>query len=513
MDPPVRQQYEKRRQALDEASDQQTQARAQGELGMWFQAYRFFQSAEIAYRNALGLDPENPRWLYYHAVTLLRLERTQEARLAFETVLEQEAHNVPALVRLAELEIENGELETADQRLLQALELDPGAARALVARAAVARQRGDWDEVVEHLEQALAQQPGSTQIRYELGLAHQRLGNRQRGRALLSMVQRAMEATEGQLSEEGLALRDPRMEEIQDLDIGSLRFVRSGRQAARAGRYGQAVGFFEKALESNPDVVNAALGLARALTAEKRRQEAETVYRQALERFPDEARVPFGYGNFLLQAERFEEAEALFRRSLELDGKLVQAHRALARMLERKGKSESAAEHLRLALELEPDHFSTRERLARGLLARGKDSEARTVLEAAKATAEGRSVHLLLARLLALSPRPASRDLETARELAEAAFSSRSDLEAAEVLVLASVAMGRAPEGARCMESLSNSSLLDSLGEDERRRFSTRSASLRSGVLTRDHLLDQPPPVLFVDPALQACRAVFPRSR
>ncbi|MEM1176840.1 MAG: hypothetical protein AAGM22_00730 [Acidobacteriota bacterium] len=67
VDEEVREQYRNLRarlDGLDADAPAAERAAAHGDLGLWFHAYRLSEAAELAYGNALQLEPDSARWSY-----------------------------------------------------------------------------------------------------------------------------------------------------------------------------------------------------------------------------------------------------------------------------------------------------------------------------------------------------------------------------------------------------------------------------------------------------------------
>ena len=148
---------------------------------------RDLQSASTAYERAIEIDPGNAGAHYNLANILRTLGRTEEARSQYEATLALEPDFADARPRLEELRADpagnagnhhrrglelrkTGHLEEALEELRQAVDLDPGFARAENDLGVTLKQMGRLDEALAHYRRALAIDP-------RLTLAHNNIGS------------------------------------------------------------------------------------------------------------------------------------------------------------------------------------------------------------------------------------------------------------------------------------------------------------------------------------------------
>lgn len=92
-----------------------------------------------------------------------------------------------------------------------------------------------------------------------------------------------------------------------------------GNVYARQGQWTESVGAYQEALDRNPKILEAWLGLGVALEQVNRWPEAEIAYQNALRLSPDSPRAHFFYSRFLEHRGRAEEAKQERERARELD--------------------------------------------------------------------------------------------------------------------------------------------------------------------------------------------------
>ena len=101
---------------------------------------------------------------------------------------------------------------------------------------------------------------------------------------------------------------------------------------------------YRAALERDPDLDKARLGLAEQLTRDRRFDEAEVEYRAYLRRNPRDAAAMVGLGRNALQGGDFEGAARDFESALEVDPRQADAIKELAQLDIRSGRFDQRAD-------------------------------------------------------------------------------------------------------------------------------------------------------------------------
>ena len=519
LEPPLAREIEARRAGLEallanEETSAADQARAFGELGRLYQAHRLLEPALACYREAHALDPESFAWAYYLGVLAAGAGDIETARPAFRHALDLRADDAPALVRLADLELEQAQVDEAELLYVRAAVVDDSAAVAY-GMGRVAEERGAYAEAIGQFERALTLQPGASVVHYHLGQAYRELGE----------FDRAEEA----LARSGpnrVAMADPLMHELTTLAIGALPHLARGHAAAREGRladaesaYRQAVaadatnvraheslatlllrrgdpeGAIEhfgvavrlapenaqahsdlgvllaelgrndralehlgRAVELEPGLVQALLTLGNVRTRLGRLDEAEATYRRVLESEPGSGEARLGLGAVLAQTGDFEQAVMELREALHLAPEAEQAprvHFGLAEALVRTGRLEEALPHYTRVRELAPGESLAWLREATVLMGLGRFADAKAVLEARLGvdSRDQRAAHSL-ARLLAGAPETSLRDGPRALALAGALLEADNSAPTAETAAMALAETGRFEEAISVQRTL-----------------------------------------------------------
>lgn len=114
----------------------------------------------------------------------------------------------------------------------------------------------------------------------------------------------------------------------------------------------QAKDAYERALEADPDHVDAHVNLGRLLHEENAPAAAEVHYRAALEADPDHEIAIFNLAVALEDLGHTDQAIRAYQRALALDPDNADAHYNLAGIYERRGEKQAALRHLKTYREL-----------------------------------------------------------------------------------------------------------------------------------------------------------------
>ncbi len=519
LEPPLARELEARRAELDalladEAASAADQAQALGELGRLYQAHRLLEAAQACYREAHALDPESFAWAYYLGVLAAGSGDVEGAAAAFGHALDLRLDDAPALIRLADLELEQGQVDQAELLYVRAAVVDDSAAVAY-GMGRVAEERGVYAEAIGQFERALTLQPRASVLHYHLGQAY-----REQGR---------FEDAERALARSGttrVAMADPLMHELTTLAIGASPHLTRGNAAAREGRlaeaeeaYRQAVAadatnprahqslgtvlvrrgnpqaalehfgvavrlepenarahsdlgvllgelgqndraleHLGRALELEPELVDARLSLGSVQARLGRLDEAEATYRRVLESDAGNGDARLGLGAVLAQTGNFEQAVVALQEALRHepgDERASRIHFGLAEALVRTGQLDEALPHYTRVREIDPAQGLAWLREATVLMGLGRFADAKASLEARLGvdSTDDRAAHSL-ARLLAGAPDPSLRDGPRALAIAGALLEADNAAPKAETAAMALAEVGRFEEAINIQRTL-----------------------------------------------------------
>ena len=183
--------------------------------------------------------------------------------------------------------------------------------------------------------------------------------------------------------------------------------VRAATAAWSEGRYRDAAAAWRELLTRDPRLVDARLGLARALEAADQPEAAIVALGEAIELAPDQTEFLVVRGAIFGRLRRFPEAEADLRRVLKLHPAHAPALHELGLVLLRKGLAAPAAEMFQRSLSLQPDRPAAYLHLGEALNRAGDLPAAAAALERAlQLDPTNRLAHNTLGRVLDRLGRP-----------------------------------------------------------------------------------------------------------
>ncbi len=411
-------------------------AEAYGELGLVLQAAGFYEAAGNAYRNAQAQAPDVVRWPYYLAHLYQLTGQRGRALERFRRVVELDPENLPALVWLGEMHLDQGQPVEAERVLDRALALRPASPAVLagIGRAALARE--DAARAVSYLERALAVDPGATSLHYSLGMAYRDLGR--------------LELAEQHLRQRGggaPGLPDPLLRQSTGLLDSALAHERRGSRALSAGRHAEAAAAFRAGLALTPDdpTLRHRLGVALSMAGDTRGAVAQ--FESALSAAPDLADAHFSLGELAARDGRYGEAIARYEAAVESRPNYVDARMALADTLSLAGRLAAAEAEFERVVALDP--ASDQAWMGRGvaLIQLGRHREARDWLDRAQLVHPGHTLLTnLLVRVLAAAPAAGVRDGERALALMNERLRGDTGIETYETMAMVFAEVGRYDE-------------------------------------------------------------------
>ncbi len=129
-----------------------------------------------------------------------------------------------------------------------------------------------------------------------------------------------------------------------------------GHALANQGRMDEAMAHYQKALEIQPNYVEAHNNLGYAFACLDRFDEAMAQYQEAVEIQPDCVEARYNLGNALARLDRFDEAITQYRKALDVRPDYAEAHNNLGYALANRGRMDEAMAQYRKALEIQPDY-------------------------------------------------------------------------------------------------------------------------------------------------------------
>ncbi len=349
----ARQQLEDQRQGLEDqraaATERLELADAYGSLGELYHTYELFEPAMACYRNAMLLDAESFVWPYYLGMAHRRQGNYEAAAAAFEVALQKRPKDPAARLHMAEIQRSLGAGGAAAELWREIVEVPEYGAAAHLGLGLMASEEGDWQGAVDHLTVVLEQQPQASSAHHTLAQAY-----RQLAREELAAEHQALAGTVD------VEYPDPLMERLESLAVTSGAYLRRGNRALARQDIEAAIEAFRRAVEINPELVEAQRNLALAYVQKKELDAALEVLREAVARHSDDLWLQFDLGTTYLAKGLNAQAVEAFEAVVAIDPQLSQAHFNLANALIAQDRWADAQGHLTQVLTKEPDHSRAR---------------------------------------------------------------------------------------------------------------------------------------------------------
>jgi tetratricopeptide (TPR) repeat protein len=337
-------------------------------------AHEFKPASRTCFEQAESLDPHNVRWPYLRGMSVL--DSDGEAAIDSFQRAQRLRTDLPVIHdRLAELLMEAGRYDEAEDHWHASRRLQPDEIRPLVGLARVALLGNRLSEARQWAQQAGQRAPDRRPIHELLANVYQRQGERE-----AAVRESELAAT---LPDVPLGWNDPFADEVLALRQDAWRHVVQGKEALSQQRTAEAIRHLQLALQEDERDPSVHCMLARALMQAGRLDDALQVLDRALVLHPASAEVRFQRGVAFYFAEDFQQAEQMFRDSLAIKPDYALAHYNLGHALEHLGDSQAALESFQAAARYRPTHAASHANAGRILWQLGRTTEARQQLEIA----------------------------------------------------------------------------------------------------------------------------------
>ncbi|MGH2570005.1 MAG: tetratricopeptide repeat protein, partial [bacterium] len=296
--------------------------------------------AALPYRTEpLALPPVDPSdfleshlagvTLYHQGLGLLEEGREEEARRSFHEAAGYGARIAGLLRNLGLAHLDVADYATAEERFLEAIELEPRNQDALYNLATLYAFTGRPQQAIEWYERLVELRPEHPEVYLNWGIELVRAGRLEEARSAAELA---------------LGLDDTLAPAIRLRDAASV---------------GLEVGGEEGTLEARRMVDSLAVGgtleLAHRYVQQGENAKATELYREVAQKNPESATAIYGLGWGLIQAGQYEEAAVAFRKILALEPQNADSRNALAFIFAVTGDSLDRAETLaEEALKLAP---------------------------------------------------------------------------------------------------------------------------------------------------------------
>ncbi len=366
-------------------------AEARAALGMAYHVIGRTRAAHESFVQAAALDPEEPRWSYFEAVTLAELGDLEEALQVLDRAQALDPSYAPAYLHRGQWLLDLGRTEEAGDSYADAMRLEPNNPAGWIGSAKVHLRSGRAAEALQILQRLLQRAPNQPFLNQLAGQAYRELGDLESARKALTlarpgeeqplwqdpwlnerlkyqtgfgggmmraaeMLERGRNAEAASLMEE---LRKERPDDRQLLNNLSVAYrnlgqpdrafevLRDGLERhpqyhpfhlnisadyQRLGNIDRAMWHLERVIEISPTFAPGWERIGSVRLSQQKLPEALEAFENAARYRPDSPTYPFYAGVILAQLERYEESRDRLRRSLEINPNHPPALIALGRV-------------------------------------------------------------------------------------------------------------------------------------------------------------------------------------
>lgn len=342
-------------------------ADASGRLGMVLQTYGLLQEAAFCYRRAMQLEPNSFQWAYYLGAVEADQGSCDTATSTLRLALRIDPNYVPAKLRLANCLLASADWDASEKLFAEIVKHHPGNADAYYGLGRVRATRRDLSGASEAYHKAAELFPDYGAAHYALALTYRTLGKADQAEVQLRLYEK--NKTRVPPSD------DPLMAEVRALNHSATYQVQYGAELETQGKLEESAAAHEKALEIDPNLVQAHINLIELYGRLGQFERAEEHYRAAIRIDPGSAESYYNYGVLLLSTEKYSQAEEAFRKTIEINPFHADAHNNLGYLLERRSNFSEAEAEYRKAIENKPGDRQAHFNLGRILVNQKKFQE------------------------------------------------------------------------------------------------------------------------------------------
>ena len=350
-----------------------------------------------AFTKALDVDPKDGVTRLHLAQIYSWTNDTENAVKQLQTLLASEPENTVAMIELAE--IYSWKPETYGKALEQCeavVKKEPKNKRAHLIAARVYSWKGDHPRSLTHYEAALAANPEDNKVRLEYANELSMAGKQNEAIEQFNYLTSRHETAEQSLI--GLAQAYYHAKRYADaMAVTELVLAREPRNGfawrlkglilADQRRFADAADAFKKAIEFNPDDVDAKIMLGRAYAMnEGTYPEAVAAFREVLKSQPDNVEVLTELAHIYSEANNLPMAVEQYRILLEKHPENTEVRAALIHALLKAKEYDEAVTEARAQLKRTPDDIDAKLLLAETLLDAGRYKDSLDLYEESLST-------------------------------------------------------------------------------------------------------------------------------
>jgi tetratricopeptide (TPR) repeat protein len=267
----------------------------------------------------------------------------------------------------------------ADQLCTAIMQAAPNHIDAINLLGVVAQKVNRHDLAIELFQRAINIDNSRALLYYNFGTSLYTLGRRDEAIRVLE-ISLEMEPGNSQIIDylKGIKANVESTSEISTPQNKEQEFWQRGIACHRTGRISEAIHWYRKTLEINPNNTVALTNMGAALQTTGKMEEAVHSYQKAISIKPDLAEVHSNLGNILKEQGKLKEAVHSYQKAINIKPNLAEAHYNLGIALQRQKKLKEAVHSYQKAITIKPDYADAHSNLGNILKEQGKLKEAIT---------------------------------------------------------------------------------------------------------------------------------------
>lgn len=360
---------------------------------------RFYNRARDIFFTLLNMMPDNPQIEFNLGELYESMRDLEKAVIHYERAMDKGAGTPlerPAHIRAATLKafllLQQGENDMAHQQFLEVLELDENNVIANMNAATYFHERRELESAKQAYQRVIEREPDNLEAHFRLAIVSLDMGDSVNGvRHLDYVLKRAPNSTTGQAARETMqkvrqrfdvdvirqVIADEEMlaQQLRENPDDPVALTAMGDVLLRQRRREQALEYFERAMQVDPDYGEAFAKAGRAYDDARQHAKAKDAYQRALALIFDDEKVAqirerlvVVSGNQYLDDKEFEQAEEKFKQAYQIlsakegvdNVDLAEVLWGLAISNAQQGNLESAAKWYEELIAVVPGHIGAR---------------------------------------------------------------------------------------------------------------------------------------------------------
>ena len=360
------------KKAYEDARMNPSDALIVGRLAMILHAYQDYGLAATLYERASLLHPDEFKWTYLLAICQASVGKNTEAIASLRAALKKNPDYLHARLKLADVLLAVNQLVESRRFYEEVIAQLPAAPQAYYGLGRIKSRLGDPRGAIESLKKACQLAPTWGAAHYALALAYRDSsageGNSAKVAEHLKIYQQHMLVRP--------VLVDQMLDAVAGLNQNSFDSLNRGVVHESAGRLDESIAEHERAIEINPQLIQAHINLIQLYARTAQTAKAEESYRAVIAINPNLAEAHYNIGVMYLGQKRVTEASQAFQRAIDSNPQFAEAHLNYGLLLEYEKRYDDALSHYRQAVDNRPNLREAHFQLARMLIYKGQMPEA-----------------------------------------------------------------------------------------------------------------------------------------